>query len=344
MTIKCEQTRQKIKLYLNARFTEEIVFTRGTTEAINLVAYSWGFYNLKKGDEIIISEMEHHSNIVPWHIISRLTGAKIRKLAIENDGTIKLDNLKKLLNKNTKLVTIVHVSNVLGTVNNIREICDLAHEQGAYVLTDGAQSSGHMKIDLQELGSDFFTISGHKVYGPTGIGALYIKKEMFDQIHPFHGGGHMIKKVTIEDSNYKDVPDMLEAGTMPLAEIVGLSSALDYVTDIDMENITKWEMELGAYAYDVIRKVRGIKIYGPSLDKKTAIFSFTHDEIHPHDIATVLDYEGIAIRAGHHCTQPLMNRFGIQATARVSLSFYNTKEEIDRFGVALEKAVSFFKK
>lgn len=342
-TAMYDRTRHKIKEFINASFDEEIVFTRGTTDSINLVAYGWGMRNLRKGDEIIISEMEHHSNIVPWHIISRYTGAKIKCLPIEEDGTISTERLARLISNRTKLLAITHISNVLGAVNDIRAICELAHKEGVVVMADGAQSAGHIKVDVQLLGCDFYAASGHKMYAPTGIGFLYIKKDLFGHMGPFMGGGNMIKLVEMDNSTYKDIPDMFEAGTMPIASIAGLGAAIDYLSGIGMDAIHEREHELASYAIESLGAIPDVLVHGPTdLSKKAALFSFSHKSIHPHDIATVLDYEGIAIRAGHHCAQPLMKRLGVPATSRISLSFYNTRGEIDAFTAALKKAILFF--
>ena len=323
-----EDTRQKIKELIGANSTKEIVFVRGTTEGINLVASSYGRKNFKAGDEIIISAMEHHSNIVPWQMVCEETGAKLRVIPINDDGELIVEAFEKLLSKKTKLVAVVHTSNSLGTINPVKRLIDLAHDQNVPVLIDGAQALPHGKIDVKAMGCDFFVFSGHKVFGPTGIGVLYGKEALLEKMAPYQGGGDMIKSVTFEKTLYNDLPHRFEAGTPDIAGVIGLGKALDYVVGIGYENLAAHEHELLHYATAALATIKPLKIIGTAKEK-TAVLSFVIDGIHPHDVGTILDRDGIAVRTGHHCTQPVMERFKVPATSRASLAFYNTKAEID---------------
>lgn len=336
-----EGARVKIQKFINAQSEREIIFVRGTTEGINLVASSFGGKYLKKGDEILISHMEHHSNIVPWQMICELTGANLKIIPITDLGCLDLEACSKLLGPKTKMVSLVHVSNSLGTVNPIKKIIDMAHRVGASVMIDGAQAIPHIPIDMQDLDCDFYSFSGHKVYGPTGIGVLYGKKELLENLPPYQGGGDMIRSVTFEKTTYNDLPYKFEAGTPNIAGVIGLGAAIDYLATIDRNATHVHEMGLLKMATNRLKEIKRVKIIGEAAEKG-AIISFILDHIHPHDIATVLDREGVAIRAGHHCTQPVMQRFNIAATARASFAFYNTEEEVDTLVKGIEKVVKMF--
>ncbi|HEY1201264.1 MAG TPA: cysteine desulfurase [Niastella sp.] len=336
-TAAFEASRDAARQFINASSREEIIFTRGTTEGINLVAYTWGRQNIKAGDEIIITEMEHHSNIVPWQILCEEKGATL-KMIPQQDGTLLLDEYKKLLSSKTKLVSVVHVSNALGTVNPVEEIIKLAHQAGAKVLIDGAQSSVHLDIDVQAMDCDFFAFSSHKVYGPTGIGVLYGKKQLLEAMPPFQGGGEMIKEVTLEKTTYADLPYKFEAGTPNIGDAVVLKAALDYVSRIGKEKIRDHENELLAYATEQLVQLPGLRVIGNAANK-VSVVSFVIDKVHPQDIGILLDNRGIAVRTGHHCAQPLMACYGIPGTIRASFAMYNTKEEIDSLITGLQKAL-----
>lgn len=336
-TAAFEASRDAARQFINASSREEIIFTRGTTEGINLVAYTWGRQNIKAGDEIIITEMEHHSNIVPWQILCEEKGATL-KMIPQQDGTLLLDEYKKLLSSKTKLVSVVHVSNALGTVNPVEEIIKLAHQAGAKVLIDGAQSTVHLDIDVQALDCDFFAFSSHKVYGPTGIGVLYGKKQLLEAMPPFQGGGEMIKEVTLAKTTYADLPYKFEAGTPNIGDAVVLKAALDYVSKIGKEKIRDHENELLAYATEQLVQLPGLRIIGNAANK-VSVVSFVIDKVHPQDIGILLDNRGIAVRTGHHCAQPLMACYGIPGTIRASFAMYNTKEEIDLLITGLQKAL-----
>ncbi|MCS7187311.1 MAG: cysteine desulfurase, partial [Armatimonadota bacterium] len=338
-----EAAREKIAKFINAPSKDCIVFTRGTTEAINLVAYSWGWANLREGDEILLTEMEHHSNIVPWQLIAERTGAKIKVVPITDDGLLDLDEFERLLSERVKIVAVTHVSNVLGTINPVREICSKAHEAGAVVLVDGAQAAPHMPVDVQAIGCDFYAFSGHKMCGPTGIGVLYGRKELLEAMPPFLGGGEMIRTVTFERTTFNGVPHKFEAGTPAIAQAIGLGAAVDYLTKIGMEQIRSHEVELVEYALERLKEIDEITIYGNApLEQRGGVIAFNIGDIHPHDLATFLDTQGICIRAGHHCAQPLMRRLNVAATARASFYLYNTPDEVDALVEALRKAVKFF--
>jgi cysteine desulfurase/selenocysteine lyase len=336
-TAKFEASRDAARQFINASSREEIIFTRGTTEGINLVAYTWGRKNIQRGDEIIISEMEHHSNIVPWQVLCEEKGA-VLKVVHQQDGVLLMDEYKKLLNPKTKLVSIVHVSNALGAVNPVEQIVELAHQAGAVVLIDGAQSSVHLDINVQAMDCDFFAFSAHKVYGPTGIGILYGKKHLLEAMPVFQGGGEMIKEVTLEKTTFNDLPYKYEAGTPNIADAVVLKTALDFVTKIGKEKIRNHEVELLQYATEQLEQIPGLRIIGRAA-KKVSVISFVIDKIHPQDIGILLDNRGIAVRTGHHCAQPLMTCFGIPGTVRASLAMYNTKEEVDQLITGLQKAI-----
>jgi cysteine desulfurase/selenocysteine lyase len=336
-----ECSRGKVQRWLNAREAAEIVFVRGTTEAINLVAYAYGHKFISAGDEIIISAMEHHSNIVPWQLLGEATGAQLRVIPITDRGELRLEEYEKLLSSKTKLVTVAHVSNALGTVNPVKRIIELAHSYGVPVLIDGAQAAPHIKVDVQELGADFYAFSGHKLYAPTGIGVLYGRRELLDKMPPYQGGGDMISSVSFERTTYNRLPYKFEAGTPNIAGVIGLGSAIDYLEKLGMENAAAYERELFAYASRCIAAIPGIRIIGTAA-QKAGVISFLIGDVHPHDIGTILDQEGIAIRAGHHCAQPVMQRFGIPATARASFALYNTYAEVDRLVVGIEKVREVF--
>jgi len=337
-----EAARSKIQKYINARHREEIIFTRGTTESINLVAYSFGRYNFKKDDEIIISAMEHHSNIVPWQLIRDEKNILIRVIPINDRGELFIDKYEKMFNSKTKLVSLVHISNVLGTINPIKQMIEIAHNHGVPVLIDGAQGIPHMKIDVQELDCDFYAFSGHKMYGPTGVGVLYGKKEFLESMPPFQGGGDMIKSVSFEKTIYNDIPYKFEAGTPNIAGGVGLGATIDYLNQIPFEKALEHEHNLLTYAQEALSSIEGIRIIGTA-SHKSSVLSFVIENIHPHDIGTILDDDGIAIRTGHHCAQPLMKCFEVPATARASFAIYNTKEEIDSLVKGIHKAIRIFR-
>ena len=340
-TAEYEGARGKIKDFINASSTMEIIFVRGATEAINLVAQSYGRSTLKAGDEIIISEMEHHSNIVPWQLLCEQTGAVLRIIPINNDGELVMGEYEKLLNSKTKIVSIVHISNALGTINPVKKIIDMAHEHDAVVLVDGAQAVAHTTVDVQALDCDFYVFSGHKLFSPTGTGVLYGKQELLDRMPPYQGGGDMIKMVTLEKTLFNKLPYKFEAGTPHIAGVIGMGIAIDYVTKTGLKNISVWESDLIQYAHVESAKIDGLRLIGTAKEK-TSILSFTLGKIHPHDIGTILDHEGIAIRAGHHCAMPVMEHFKIPATARASFSFYNTREEVDRLVQGINKCLEIF--
>ncbi len=323
-----EDARRTVRQFLNARHDEEIIFVRGSTEAINLVAQTFGRANIGAGDEVIISAIEHHANIVPWQMICREKGAVLRVIPMDDRGELILDGLDAMISERTKLVAVVHVSNALGTINPVREIIDIAHRHGVPVLVDGAQSVQHLPVDVQELDCDFFTMSGHKVYGPTGIGVLYGRKALLEDMPPYQGGGEMILSVTFERTVYNDLPFKFEAGTPDIAGAIGLAAALRYFRSHDIAALAAHERELLRYATERLSEIDALRIIGTAKEK-ASVLSFTLCAVHPHDIGTILDQHGIAVRAGHHCAQPVMQHFGIPATARASFSFYNTVEDVD---------------
>ena len=340
-TDQYEAARRRVQQFLNARVAEEIVFTRGTTEAINLVAQSWGRKNLQAGDEILISTLEHHSNIVPWQLLCADTGAVLKVAPINDAGEVLLDAYQTLLSERTRLVALTHVSNALGTINPLTDMIAQAHAVGALVLIDGAQAVAHLPVDVQLLDCDFYAFSGHKLYGPTGIGVLYGRAELLEAMPPWQGGGDMIRTVSFERSTYAPPPARFEAGTPNIAGTIGLMAAIDYVTSIGLSRIAAHEHELLAYATDALEEIPGLRMIGRARNK-TSILSFMVDGIHPHDLGTLLDAEGVAIRAGHHCAMPLMTRFGIPGTARASLAMYNDEYDIAALVAALYKAQDIF--
>jgi cysteine desulfurase / selenocysteine lyase len=335
-TFAYEKARGQAKRFLHAASEKEIVFTRGATEALNLVAYSWGGANIKAGDEIIISAMEHHSNIVPWQMLCEKTGAKLRVVPINDAGELLMDEYEKLLSERTKLVSIVWISNSLGTVNPIREIVAKAKKVGATTIVDAAQAVSHTPVDVSELGCDFFVLSGHKLFGPTGVGLLYGRQALLEAMPPWQGGGDMIKSVTFEKTLYQEPPFKFEAGTPHIAGGIGLGAAMEYVVRVGLDKIHAYEAELLEYATNAIREVPGVRLIGTAREK-AAVVSWVMEHAHAHDIGTIVDQEGVAIRTGHHCTQPVMQRFGVPATARASLAFYNSREDIDALVRALHK-------
>lgn len=340
-TNEYEAVRETARKFLNAASTKEIIFVRGTTEGINLVAQTYGRANVQAGDEILITGMEHHSNIVPWQLLCEERGATLRAAPINDAGELDLDTFSEMIGPETKLVSVTHVSNALGSVNPVRRMVEIAHSHNVPVLVDGAQAVPHMKADVQALGCDFYTFSGHKVYGPTGIGILYGKASLLEKMPPYQGGGDMIMSVTFEKTVYNRVPYKFEAGTPDIAGVIGLGAALDYVTNLGIENIGAHESVLLRYATDAVSSIPGLRIIGTAKDK-ASVLSFTMQDIHPHDIGTILDQEGVAIRTGHHCSQPVMQHFGVEATARASLGFYNTKKEIDTLVRGIEKVREIF--
>lgn len=335
-----EGAREKVRKFINAKSMEEVIFTRGTTTALNTVAASYGRENVKEGDEIVISYMEHHSNIIPWQQVAKKTGATLKYLPLQPDGTISLEDARQTITPNTKIVSIMYVSNVLGTINPVKEIVEIAHQNGAIMVVDGAQSTPHMKVDVQDLNCDFYALSAHKMCGPTGVGVLYGKKELLDNMEPIEFGGEMIDFVDLQDSTWKELPWKFEAGTPIIGNAIGLGAAIDFLEEIGLDNIEKHEHELAQYALERLSEVDGVTIYGPK--HRAGLVTFNIDEVHPHDVATVLDVEGIAVRAGHHCAQPLMKWLKASSTARASFYLYNTKEEIDTFVEALTKTKEYF--
>ena len=342
-TVAYEESRAKVADWVGAAEPAEIIWTRGTTEAINLVSTAWGLDNVGEGDEILISVLEHHSNIIPWQLLARRTGAVIKYIELDEQGRWILDELPRLLTDRTKVVAISHVSNALGTVNPVKRVAAAAHEVGALVLVDGAQGAVHMKVDVQDLGVDCYAFSGHKMCGPTGIGALWARRDLLDSMEPYQGGGEMIHFVGRDESSWATVPHKFEAGTPNIAGAIGMGAAIDFLSGVGMDAIAKHEHELLEYALERMNAVDGIRIYGPqSPDEHSALISFTLGDAHPHDISTILDSEGIAVRAGHHCAQLAMQHFGISATARASIYLYNTESDIDRLIEGLEQVQGIF--
>ena len=333
--------RSKARQFLNAGSDQEIIFVKGTTDGINLVAQSYARPNLGEGDDIIISTMEHHSNIIPWQVLCQEKGAHLRVIPISDAGELLIDEYEKLLTPRTKLVAITHVSNVLGTVNPIEQIVEIAHNRGVPVLVDGAQAVPHMAVDVQKLGCDFYVFSGHKIYGPTGIGVLYGKSELLEAMPPYQLGSEMIKSVTFEHTIYNDLPFKFEPGTPHIAGVIGMGAAIDYLNGIGMDRIDAYEHDLLEYGMECLSGIDGVQLIGTA-PGKSSVMSFVMDSAHPHDIGTILDTEGVAVRTGHHCAQPLMHRFGVPATARASLSFYNTKDEIDLLVKAIDRVIEVF--
>jgi len=341
-TAMYEGAREKIASFINAGSARQIIYTRNTTESINLVAYSWARANLKQGDLVILTEMEHHSNLVPWHMLQAERGVELDFITVTEDGLLDLEAYKSLLNRTPKLVSFTHMSNVLGTITPAAEIIRLAHDAGAVTMVDAAQSVPHLKVDVQALDADFFAFSAHKMCGPTGIGVLYGKTELLESMPPFLGGGDMIKEVKLRSFRSNTLPHKFEAGTPAIAEAVGFGAAIDYLESIGMDAIAAHEHEITEYALERLEEVPGIKLFGPSADKKGGVASFTFDGIHPHDVAQILDRDGIAVRAGHHCAQPLHEKYGIPATSRASFYLYNTKEEVDMLVNGLYKVKELF--
>jgi cysteine desulfurase / selenocysteine lyase len=340
-TTAYEGAREKVKRFINAREAKECIFVRGATEGINLVMHGYGRKFIGPGDEIIISAMEHHANIVPWQMLCEEKGARLRVIPMNDAGELLQDEYHALLNEKTKFVAFTHVSNALGTINPVKEMIDQAHKYGVPVLIDGAQSAPHMLVDMQDLDCDFFAFSGHKMFAPTGSGIIYGKAELLEKMNPFQGGGDMIKSVTFEKTTYAGLPNKFEAGTPAIASQIGLGAAIDYLNSIDRRQAAAHEHELLTYATERLKKIEGVRIIGTAREKMS-VLSFVIDDIHPHDIGTILDQEGIAIRAGHHCAQPVMQRFNIPATARASFAFYNTKEEVDVLARTIERVVEIF--
>jgi cysteine desulfurase/selenocysteine lyase len=335
-TAAFEATRETARRFIGAASTDEVIFTRGTTDGINLVASSWGRKNLREGDEIIISTLEHHSNIVPWQMIAEEKGAVIKVIPVSDDGILDEDAFHKLLTEKTRLISIVHVSNALGVINPVKEIVDAGHRVGALVMVDGAQSSVHLEIDVQSLDCDFFVFSGHKVYGPTGVGVLYGKRHILDAMPPYQGGGEMIKEVRFDRTTYNELPYKFEAGTPNIADVVALKYAFEFINDTGKEQIRTHEDDLLRYASQQLREMDGLRIIG-DVDRKVSVLSFVMENIHTQDIAILLDNQGIAVRTGHHCTQPLMHRLGIPGTTRASFAVYNTRSEVDSLVTGLLK-------
>jgi cysteine desulfurase/selenocysteine lyase len=336
-----EAARETARRLLNARDSREIVFVRGGTEAINLVAQSWGFANLKAGDEVVLTELEHHSNIVPWQLLRDRTGIVIRAIPVDETGALDMDAYAKLLNSRTKLVAVTHCSNVTGTVPPIKEIARMAHAQGALVLVDGCQAAPRLAVDVQDLDCDFYVVTGHKLYGPSGTGFLYGKGELLDAMPPYQGGGGMIRRVTFEKTEYAEVPHRFEAGTPNIAGTIGLGAAMDYVMDLGLDAIERHETKVLDYAHKRLSEINSVRIVGTAKEK-ASILSFNIGDVHPHDVGTILDREGVAVRVGHHCAQPLMDRLGLVATVRASFGVYNTMEDVDALCAAVHKVQRFF--
>ena len=337
-----EESRHKVAKFINAEFDREVIFTKGTTESINLVANSYGRGNLGPDDEILITWAEHHSNIIPWQLLRDQVGCKIKVVPVDDEGTIHLKEFEKLISSKTKIVAFCHVSNVLGTVLPVKEITKLAHSYGAVVVVDGAQGVVHMPVDVQDLGVDFYAFGGHKVYGPSGIGVLYGKEDLLNEMPPYQGGGGMINTVSFEETTWADLPDKFEAGTPPIAQAIGLGVAIDYMQNIGLDRIAEYEIELLNYATQRLSSIEGLNFVGTA-PGKVSVISFTMDCAHPHDIATIIDQNGVAVRAGHHCAQPLMDRFDIPSAARASFGLYNIKEDVDVLADSLEKVREIFR-
>ncbi|OUL04546.1 cysteine desulfurase SufS [Bacillus spizizenii] len=335
-----EGAREKVRKFINAKSMAEIIFTKGTTTSLNMVALSYARANLKPGDEVVITYMEHHANIIPWQQAVKATGATLKYIPLQEDGTISLEDVRETVTSNTKIVAVSHVSNVLGTINPIKDMAKIAHDNGAVIVVDGAQSTPHMKIDVQDLDCDFFALSSHKMCGPTGIGVLYGKKALLENMEPAEFGGEMIDFVGLYESTWKELPWKFEAGTPIIAGAIGLGAAIDFLEEIGRDEISRHEHKLAAYALERFSQLDGVTVYGP--EERAGLVTFNLDEVHPHDVATVLDAEGIAVRAGHHCAQPLMKWLDVTATARASFYLYNTEEEIDKLVEALQKTKEYF--
>lgn len=337
-----EKARETVRRFINARYFEEVVFTRGTTTAINLVAHSYGDANVSEGDEIVVTQMEHHANIVPWQQLAKRTGATLKFIPMSDSGELEKEAIDNTITDNTKIVAVTHVSNVLGTINDVKYIAEVAHQHDAVIAVDGAQSGPHMKVDVQDLDVDFFSFSGHKMLGPTGIGALYGKRHLLDKMEPIEFGGDMIDFVGLEDATWTDLPTKFEAGTPLIAEAIGFAEAIRYIDELGLEEIHQHEYELVNYAYNEMSKIEGLEIYGPSPEKRAGLITFNVEGVHPHDLATALDSEGVAVRAGHHCAQPLMKWLNQSSTARASFYVYNTTEDVDKLIQALYRTKEFF--
>ncbi|MEI4791503.1 cysteine desulfurase [Bacillus sp. FJAT-53060] len=335
-----EGAREKVRAFIGASSVQEIIFTRGTTTALNTVAIGYARANLKEGDEIVITYMEHHANIIPWQQAAKATGATLKYIPLQEDGTLSLENVKQTITHQTKIVAVTHVSNVLGTINPIKDIAKIAHDHGAIIVVDGAQSTPHMQINVQDMDCDFFAFSGHKMCGPTGIGVLYGKKDLLNNMEPAEFGGEMIDFVDLYDSTWKELPWKFEAGTPIIAGAVGLGKAIDFLNEIGMDEVSRYEHQLATYALERFKELEGATVYGP--EHRAGLVTFNLDDVHPHDASTVLDTEGVAIRAGHHCAQPLMKWLGVSATARASFYLYNTEQEIDQLIAALRKTKEYF--
>jgi len=342
-TAAMEKARVKVARFINARRSKQVIFTRNTTESINLVAYSWGGANISRGDLIVLTEMEHHSNLVPWQLLAQRTGARLEFVPVTDDGLLRLDIYEQLLQQQPKLVAFTHMSNVLGTINPVQQMLAQAHAVGAITLVDAAQSVPHLPVDVEALDVDFLCFSGHKMLGPTGVGVLYGKRDLLEAMPPFMGGGDMIRTVGLRQSTWNDLPWKFEAGTPAIAEAIGLGAAVDYLSALGMEHIHRHEQEITTYALERLREVPGLTIYGPEATQRGGVISFTLGDIHPHDLASILDQEvGVAIRAGHHCALPLMERYNLSATARASFYVYTLREEVDKLVEGLQKAVQIF--
>ena len=340
-TDKYEKVREKVKQFINVPDSHVVIFTGGTTESINLIAYSWGSNNLSNGDQILITEMEHHSNIVPWQLLCSRSNASLNYIPIKKDGTLELGKLKENILPKTKLISLTHQSNVFGTINPLNNIIDEAKKIGAITVIDGAQAVPHMKVDIKKLGCDFYAFSGHKMLGPTGVGVLIARKNILEEIDPFMGGGEMINSVNMDESTWNEVPWKFEAGTPNIAQVIGLGAAIDYIQKIGIENIHQHEQELLHYGLDLLDQNKDVTLYGKA-DNRGAVIPFNLENIHPHDLAKFLDTDGICIRAGHHCAQPIMNKLGVSATARASFYLYNTKEDIEKLVESIKKTVRIF--
>jgi cysteine desulfurase/selenocysteine lyase len=338
-----EGAREKARGFINADSTREVVFTRNVTAALNLVAYAWGLDNLGPGDVVLVTEMEHHSNFVPWQYIAKRTGAEFAAIPVDREGELQLDRLDSLAARGRiKVVACTYVSNSLGTINPVETLIQWAHVQGAMAVVDAAQAAPHRRVDVQALGCDFLGFTGHKMCGPTGIGVLWGRRELLERMSPFELGGHMIRKVTVEETTWNELPHKFEAGTAPIAEAVGLGAAIDYVTEVGLDALERYEHELLDYALPRLDEVPGVRLFGPPADRRAGIVSFEVDGVHPHDVAQILDWEGVAVRAGHHCNQPLMHRLGVPATTRASFYLYTVPEEIDRLVAGLHKVRKTF--
>src|SRR5690625_580117 len=340
-TDQYEGAREKVRRFINANSSAEIIFNRGTTSALNIVAQSYGRANVSEGDEIVLTEMEHHSNLIPWQQVAKATGAKLKFIPLQQDGTIRIDDVRATVTEQTKIVAIAHVSNVLGTVNPIKEIAKIAHEHGAVIVVDGAQGAPHLKVDVQDLNCDFYAFSGHKMCAPTGIGVLYGKRELLEEMEPVEFGGEMIDFVDLYDSTRKELPWKFEGGTPIIAGAIGLGAAIDFLNDVGLDKIAEHEAKLVAHTLETLQAIDGVDLYGPRSPERAAVITFNVGQVHPHDTATVLDAQGIAVRAGHHCAQPLMKWLDVTATARASFYLYNTTEEVDRLVEGLNKAKEY---